>query len=121
RALGKINYMAKLPIKNFAKIVQDSKLVINIHQDDGLKPINPLFFSIPYTKTLQIVDNRNYFVDGLPDIFYKKTELNNFIYNIKFMLENYDRLIFQLDSEIKSLEKHTMTSRFKDIFNKIEN
>ncbi len=117
--LKRINYLHKLSYEKFSKMVCESKLVINIHQDDGLRPINPLFFSIPYCKALQIVDDRPYFNKWLPDTFYQRSKLNEFIYTIRFMLENYDKFIMWLNSENNILDKHTMTSRLRDILNKV--
>lgn len=50
----------KIPIRDLALLMKRSKIVVNIHQDDGEKPVNPMFFAIPSTGACQVAEDREY-------------------------------------------------------------
>lgn len=47
-------------VKEYAAVIARARLAINVHQDDGVRPVNPSFFSIPGCKTCQLVEDRSY-------------------------------------------------------------
>lgn len=60
-----IEKIGRVPLKEYAGYIASSKVVYNIHQDDGEQPVNPMLFAIPYVGSLQIVDYRHYLKDYL--------------------------------------------------------
>ena len=46
-----------LPPEDFAACISRSRICVNIHQDDGSKPVNPLFFAIPGTGVCQVAED----------------------------------------------------------------
>lgn len=55
----------KLPYNEFCEFVCRSRLCLNIHQNDGGKAINPLFFAIPFAGAIQVTDQREYLKEWL--------------------------------------------------------
>lgn len=64
RACG-IEYLGRQGEKEYASWIKRSRIVVNIFQDDGGKPINPLFFAIPATGALQITGPRDYLIEWI--------------------------------------------------------
>lgn len=114
-----VSFLGSQPYNIFAKYIRESKIVINIHQDDGIMPINPLFFSIPFSKTIQIVDNRNYYQEWLSDNFFIQSKPQELIQKIKYCLDNYDILCNNITENYNELNKHTMIERFRYILEKV--
>ena len=49
-----------LPPAEYAREIARAKVCINIHQDDGGRPVNPTFFAVPGAGVCQVTDNRDY-------------------------------------------------------------
>jgi len=60
-----VEIIRTLSFKDFANKISRSKIAINIHQDDGSKAINPLFFAIPGSRTVQVTNNKEYYKSWL--------------------------------------------------------
>lgn len=107
-------FLGRLPLKEYAEVISKSKVCINIHQDDGGKAINPLFFAIPAVGSLQVTEERNYFKQWLePTISYfplRKEELNE---NIKDLLKSGIRLSNEVVNKVR--EEHSYKGRAKII------
>jgi len=86
-----IYYLGRLPIKQYAIAISKSKICVNILQNDGIKPINPLFFAIPALGVIQVVNDLPYLNTWLKndDTFeYFPVKMNNCIATIIQILES---------------------------------
>jgi hypothetical protein len=45
---------------DLARYIARSRICINVFQDDGVAPINPMFFAIPGSRTCQLTPDRDY-------------------------------------------------------------
>ena len=58
---GRIEWLGPhLPLPALARAVASSRICVNIHQDDGSRPVNPMFFAIPACGSCQVTDDRAY-------------------------------------------------------------
>jgi hypothetical protein len=56
-----VDWLAKrLPERELGALVARSKICVNIHQDDGGMPVNPMFFAIPGAGACQVAEKRPY-------------------------------------------------------------
>ena len=56
---------------DYAALIRRSRVCINVHQDDGIQPINPMFFAIPGAQVCQVCDDRPYLAEWLtPGLHY---------------------------------------------------
>lgn len=51
----------KLPYLEYRNFIKTARIAVNVHQDDGIKPINPMMFSIPSLRTCLAAEDRTYF------------------------------------------------------------
>ncbi len=102
-----ITYLGRIPEDLYAAYIKRSKVVVNIMQDDGEKPINPLFFAIPFAKTTQITNKTNYLSQWLtPKKHFYEVEKKDFTNSLRTLLKANSKLNLQeasLISEKKSL------------------
>lgn len=66
--------LGRQPFREYARIISRAKICVNIHQDDGGKAINPMFFAIPATGSIQMTDDYDYLKNWLqPYVHYYPT------------------------------------------------
>ena len=102
-----------------AQYIRNSKICINIHQDDGDKVLNPMFFAIPACNTIQVTEKREYFSQWLnPMIDYFPFSLHFLEQGIKELLKKYrsNNLNYQSRQKYKD---HTYLGRANFILNNI--
>lgn len=105
-----ITYTGRLAEDDYASYIKRAKVVVNILQDDGVKPINPLFFAIPYAGGIQIINKRSYLNDWLQSgVHFYETEPPNLITLI------YDILNNQISLDIKSAKSETQKFSFQHL------
>ncbi|MBN1183222.1 MAG: hypothetical protein JXB49_13090 [Bacteroidales bacterium] len=108
---------SRMKLVELAQFIRNSKICINIHQDDGNKVLNPLFFAIPACNTIQVTEERDYFSQWLtPMTDYFPYNLHFLVTGIKELLNNYgsDNLYYQ---SIQKYQDHTFLSRANSILN----
>lgn len=117
RMPGNLTWVAKnLPISNLANIISRSRICINIHQEDGMQPVNPMFFAIPACGTCQIAENRGYLARWLrPEIEYCAVDWANFSETIENLLNNPVRRKQIADAGYQASRDHTFTKRVEQI------
>lgn len=114
-AKNNVTIMNRLPLTDYAKLIARAKVCVNIHQDDGGKPINPIFFAIPATGGIQVTEEKEYLSRWLESktLFFPEK---------RSCVQNRIREI--LDSNLAPLSKniseavtaaHSYTARAKDI------
>jgi len=61
RSLGldpRIDWAAKhLPPERYGEAIARSRICVNVHQDDGARPVNPSFFAVPGTGACQVAED----------------------------------------------------------------
>lgn len=58
---GRVDWLGGgLPLVSLASAIARSRVCVNIHQDDGVQPVNPLFFAIPACGACMVTDEREY-------------------------------------------------------------
>jgi len=61
RQTGTVQWISRrVSADELAKAISGSKICINIHQDDGITPVNPMFFAIPGTGTCMLAENKKH-------------------------------------------------------------
>ncbi len=55
-----IDFLGKLNFREISNVLNRSKVAVNLHQNDGIEPVNPWLFMIAGTKTCQVTDHRTY-------------------------------------------------------------
>jgi hypothetical protein len=64
----------------FAEYIASARVCVNVHQNDGGRPINSAFFQIPAARTCQLAEDRGYFRDWLdPGVDYIEFSEENFL------------------------------------------
>jgi hypothetical protein len=105
-------------LKKYAELISKARICVNIHQDDGGKAINPMFFAIPATGGLELSDNTDYLTNWLtPNIHYFPTSPETIAEDIRPLLE-LRCLSAQLAKEV--IEKHSYYARASNILSGIE-
>lgn len=76
-----------------AQYIRRSKICINILQDDGLMPINPMFFAIPACGTCMLTEKKPYFDFWLREnIDYVSVTKDNLLNVLDSLLNNEERI-----------------------------
>ena len=58
---GKTHWVSPhLSMKELGRAIAHSRIVVNIHQNDGRMPINPMFFGIPGCRVCQVAEDREH-------------------------------------------------------------
>lgn len=80
-SLGSVEWLASwLPQDELGKLIARSKICVNIHQDDGARPVNPMFFAIPGCGTCQISNDSEWLRTWLRDgADYIGVSISNFV------------------------------------------
>ena len=108
-----VNIIGRQPLSKYAEIISQARICINIHQNDGGKAINPMFFAIPATGGLQLTDNYEYLTNWLiPYKHYYPTSPKTISDDILPLL-SMNCLPLKLAEEVA--EKHSYRARAKRI------
>jgi len=110
----------RLMYNNFIDYICSSKVCVNIHQNDGDKAINPLFFAIPSCGAIQVSDDRNYYTDWLiPNKEYYPIKIGKINFLLLKIMNNFAD--YQLnEQEIKKIATtHSYHGRAKTILDSI--
>lgn len=113
-----VNVYQTAPFYKFVELVTNAKICINIHQDDGEKAINPLFFAIPACGSVQVTDQRSYYSDWLlSNRDYFPVKINELNFLLDKILNNFAE--YQLNEiEAKAVsDKHSFNARAQILLN----
>lgn len=107
-----------IPFNKFVELISLAKICVNVHQDDGEKAINPIFFAIPACGSVQVTDKRDYYSEWLtPNKDYFPTEINKLTFLLDKILNNFAE--YQLTKqEVKTIiNQHSFHGRVKILLN----
>lgn len=112
-----IKYLGKQSIENYAKAIKSSKTCVNIHQDDGEMPINPMLFAIAGVKTCQVAEDKEHITKWMsPETDYCAVNESNFIEELQNLVADEEKMNFLIkNSYLKVIERDTYTGRAKTI------
>jgi hypothetical protein len=102
-------------IQAYADIISRSRICVNIHQEDGGKPVNPMFFAIPATGGLQLTEEREYLSRWLNqgELFFPE-KLENVPARLVEILQN--KCAFVSEEAARNVtKKHSFTARASEI------
>ncbi|NPV04878.1 MAG: hypothetical protein HPY67_09115 [Syntrophaceae bacterium] len=106
----------RIPAHQLASVIGRSKICINIHQDDGAMPVNPMFFAIPATATCQLAEAKPYLHKWLvPWMDYAECFDNNFLDVLSDLLVNNEKRQALACQGHESSRSHTFVRRLTNI------
>jgi len=119
---GNINWIEKrVSPKMLGEYQSRAKICINIHQDDGIWPVNLSFFSIPGSGSCQLAERKNYLCNFMePEIEYEEFSDYDYLKKIELlMLDEERRVRITERGYLRSKTEHTMQARAREILKKI--
>ncbi len=106
----------RVPVEQLAKQIARAKVCINVHQDDGAMPINPMFFAIPATGTCQLAEKKPYLSQWLvPGQDYAEFDDENFLEVLAHLLADEQYRTTLLKNGYEASRFHTFTNRVSAI------
>ena len=114
---GRLRWISRnLPLPQLAEVIARSRICINVHQDDGQKPVNPMFFAIPGCKVCQIVDARAYLQNWLREgSDYASAKPGHLLQVIDELLSDHGKSTRIAACGYEMAKEHTFTSRARQI------
>jgi hypothetical protein len=114
---GRIRWVSpQLPMKELARAIASSRVVVNIHQDDGRMPINPMFFAIPGCRVCQVAEDREYLGQWLrPGTEYIAVNSTNFVGVLTELLRDNGEVERISAAGFAASAQHTYTARVRQI------
>lgn len=119
RRLKNTLFLGKRKFEDYAAVIRQSKICVNIHQDDGSMPINPMFFSIPAAGVCQVTDDREYFDNWfLPDVEFLPCKLENLEAKLFSLLSNAEYCNNLANNGYKrSIQAYSIGKQVEELFN----
>ena len=114
---GRIRWVSpRLPMKEFARAIASSRVVVNIHQNDGRMPVNPMFFGIPGCRVCQVAEDCEYLGRWLkPGHEYVAVNSANFVGVLTELLRNNSEIERISAAGFAASAKHTYVARVRQI------
>jgi len=117
KELPSVDFLGKMVYKDINIVLNRSKVVVNLHQNDGIEPVNPWLFMIAGTRTCQVTDNRvylkKYFNDGTEIIMSSVTEIPEIL--LEVLRDELKRSQIAERSYIRAKTDHSSGSRARTI------
>jgi hypothetical protein len=102
----------RIPVEHLARQIARAKVCINVHQDDGVMPINPMFFAIPATGTCQLAEKKPYLSQWLvPGRDYAEFNDENFLEVLADLLIDEQCRTTLVNNGYEASRFHTFTNR----------
>lgn len=107
--------------QEYAWHITHAKVGVNIHQDDGIEPVNPSFFAIPGARVCQLTDSRPYLSQWLaPEREYAEFEHGKFLQTLRALLADPVRSDRIADGGYAAaVSRHTYVQRSRAILAKL--
>jgi hypothetical protein len=79
----------RLPFAQLLATVARAKVCVNVHQDDGVEPVNPLFFAVPGCRTCMVAEARPHLRQWLqPSVEYVEFDDSDLTSVVRRVLED---------------------------------
>ncbi len=109
-------HLGDMPMDRLAQVIARARIVVNIHQDDGQRPVNPLFFAIPGCRTCLVTDRRDYLENWLrPDAEFVPVELEDCVARLADLLEDEPMRARLAEAGYQAALHHTWFERVRTI------
>lgn len=94
RRPGGVSWLSRrVPAGQLAGAIARSRICVNIHQDDGLMPVNPMFFAIPGCGTCQLAEESPHLARWLrPGVDYAACSEASLLAQLQGLLESPELL-----------------------------
>lgn len=109
-----ITFHGKMSMNELSFLLRKSKICINILQDDGKYPINPMFFAIQASGANMVTENRDYlsdFYDLNSNIVLVKSD--TFIVEMKNLLVRFENL--NTANSVEKIKKYSLREGLNEL------
>ncbi len=98
----------------YAARIAGAKIVVNIHQDDGGMPVNPMFFGVAGCGVCQVMDDREYLSEWMvPDEQFIPVTPESYLSTLEELLHNAERRNRVASAAGEAALQHTFPERIK--------
>jgi len=112
RRTGVVWISKRIPAEQLAHQIARAKICINVHQDDGIMPVNPMFFAIPASGTCQMAERKSYLHRWLtPGKDYAEFDDGNFLDVLADLLADEKKQDAQRSNGYNSTIENTFACR----------
>lgn len=117
----RLRWFGRVSPEEYGRLIARARIVINIHQDDGWKPINPLFFGIPGARVCQVTEDRAYLTQWLsPGADYVAFAPGEMVATVERLLGDESERARVADHGYRSaLAAHTFVHRVRTILDRL--
>jgi len=118
---GRINWLAtSLSQNDLARVIRRSRILINIHQDDGKMPVNPMFLAGSAAGCCQMAEPRDYLSRWLrPGRDYYPLKEESFEDDLQYLLENESLRNSIAETGAISSRKYTIDVQMKQVLSSV--
>ncbi len=107
----------RLEIHNLASLIANTRVCVNVHQDDGISPVNPMFFAIAGAGSCQVAQGYPHLSKWLsPNQEFIPFERDNLLTVLRTLLGDKAKTrTVTADGLRRASAEHTFTARVKRI------
>jgi hypothetical protein len=118
---GRVEWLGThLPLVELAKVIARSRICVNIHQDDGQRPINPLFFAIPACGACMVTDDREYLGRWMkPEVEFLPASEGDFVGRVEECLRDTEMATRVAARGCTAAREHAYSSRVAQILSEV--
>ncbi len=104
----------RMPPDQYSVRIANSKIVINIHQDDGSMPVNPMLFGVSGCGVCQVVEQREYLSEWMtPGKDFVPVTPETYLFTLEELLQDDERRGNVAKTGYQTALKHTFLERIK--------
>jgi Glycosyl transferases group 1 len=98
----------------YAARIASAKIVVNIHQNDGGKPVNPMFFGVAGCRVCQVLDQRDYLSEWMtPNEHFVPVNPKSYLSTLEDLLQDEKRQKHVAMGGYRASLSHTFLERIK--------
>lgn len=114
---GHIDWISTgLTLEELAVQVRSSRICVNIHQDDGTMPVNPMLFAVAGSGACQLLDDRSYWERWMvPGRDVATVTREDFLDTLAGLLSDDTTRQTLVDSALRAARGHTFRARVRQI------
>ncbi len=102
----------RMPADKYAAMIARAKVVVNVHQDDGGEPVNPMFFATAGCRVCQVMEQRDYLTEWMtPNEAYVPVTRDTFLSTLEMLLADHTGRKRVAEAGYQQALKHTFAAR----------
>jgi len=118
---GTVRWLSRrIPAEKLARAIAGAKICLNVLQDDGINPVNPMFFAIPGTGTCMVAEKkphlRHWLIAGEEYVEFEDDDVVEILDRLLSSDEEREAIAYR--GQVASLN-HTYESRIQTILKRI--